>query len=162
MLPLIDLCNHSFEPNCHMEISADGTLRLIADGYIPADEAITITYGALSNTSLLQDYGFIVEDNPHDRVEMLVSADQIQVCTAWPHTCFPTTFLLPLPQARHKGYFLGVPHILLCLRHSLPRPKQLNFSREDACSDAVWAEAVHHLNLLCISDLPPGHSHIHS
>jgi len=82
MLPLIDLCNHSFQPNCRMEVSADGTLRLIADGNIPADEAITITYGALSNTSLLQDYGFIVEDNPHDRVEMLVSADQIQVCIA--------------------------------------------------------------------------------
>ena len=27
MLPLIDLCNHSFTPNCRMETSADGTLR---------------------------------------------------------------------------------------------------------------------------------------
>jgi hypothetical protein len=94
MLPLIDLCNHSFEPNCRMETSANGTLRLIADGDIPADEAITITYGALSNTSLLQDYGFIVEDNQHDRVEMMVSPSQIQVYS--PTIC---RIFNPLPRA---------------------------------------------------------------
>lgn len=53
--------------------------RLIAAVDIAADEAITITYGTLSNTSLLQDYGFIVDDNPNDKVDMLVSVDTIQV-----------------------------------------------------------------------------------
>lgn len=79
MLPLIDLCNHSFEPNCRLETSADGTVRLIADQDIPAAQAMLINYGALSNTSLLHDYGFVVENNPHDAVEMQVSVDHIQV-----------------------------------------------------------------------------------
>lgn len=79
MLPLIDLCNHSFTPNCRLETSADGTVRLIASSDIPAADAIYINYGALSNTSLLQDYGFIVASNPHDAVDMQVSVDNIQV-----------------------------------------------------------------------------------
>ena len=80
MLPLIDLCNHSLSPNCKLETSADGTVRLIASDNIAAAEAIFINYGPLSNPSLLQDYGFIVEDNPHDAVDMQVSIEQIQVC----------------------------------------------------------------------------------
>ena len=79
MLPLIDLCNHSFTPNCRLETSADGTVRLIASSDIPAKDAIFINYGPLSNTSLLQDYGFIVDSNPQDAVDMQVSVDNIQV-----------------------------------------------------------------------------------
>ena len=56
-----------------------GVARLIAAGDVLEGEAITITYGALSNTSLLQDYGFIVDDNPHDKVDMLASPEVIQV-----------------------------------------------------------------------------------
>ena len=82
MLPLIDLCNHSFTPNCRLETSADGTVRLIASTDIPAADAIFINYGPLSNTSLLQDYGFIVHSNPHDAVDMQVSVDNIQVCAS--------------------------------------------------------------------------------
>ena len=79
MLPLIDLCNHSFLPNSRLETSVDGTVRLISSQNISADEAIVIDYGRLSNTSLLQDYGFIVENNPHDSVEMQLSIDHLQV-----------------------------------------------------------------------------------
>ena len=79
MLPLIDLCNHSFSPNCRLETSSDGTVRLIASNDIPSNQAVSINYGHLSNTALLQDYGFVVEENPHDFVEMQVSVDHIQV-----------------------------------------------------------------------------------
>ena len=78
MLPLVDLCNHSFTPNCKLETSADGTVRLIASSDIPADDAMYINYGSLSNTTLLQDYGFIMDSNPHDAVDMQISVDNIQ------------------------------------------------------------------------------------
>ena len=78
MLPLIDLCNHSFKPNCELRGSQDGTASLVASQDIPKDTPIDISYGNLSNTMLLQDYGFIVKENPHDAVDMAVSAQQIQ------------------------------------------------------------------------------------
>ena len=84
LLPCIDLCNHSFAPNCALESQGDNSVSLIAQEDIPADEPLTITYGALSNTTLLQDYGFIVQQNPHDSVDMQLSVDYIQVSSSSP------------------------------------------------------------------------------
>lgn len=79
LLPLIDLCNHSFSPNCRLESGSDGTARLVACRDIQPQQPLQIDYGHLSNTTLLQDYGFIVSDNPFDEVHMQLSVDSIQV-----------------------------------------------------------------------------------
>lgn len=78
MLPLIDLCNHSFSPNCRLERQEDGTAVLVSIAPIPEDTPLTISYGRLSNTDLLQDYGFIVEGNPNDALLLSLSANHIQ------------------------------------------------------------------------------------
>ena len=72
MLPCIDLCNHSFAPNCTLESQRDNSVCLIAREDIPADEPLTITYG------------FIMQDNLHDSVEMRLSVDYIQVSSFLP------------------------------------------------------------------------------
>ena len=79
MLPMIDLCNHSFKPNCQLKGLPDGSASLVASQDISTDTPLQINYGDLPNSTLLQDYGFIMKDNPHDAVDMAVSAQQIQV-----------------------------------------------------------------------------------
>ena len=81
-LPLIDMCNHSFSPNCRVERASggrSGEIRLVASKDIAANEPLTISYGSLSNDLLLLDYGFVViptspdDDksvNEHDMVEL--------------------------------------------------------------------------------------------
>ncbi|KAH7278672.1 hypothetical protein KP509_38G051800 [Ceratopteris richardii] len=73
MLPLIDMCNHSFSPNARIiqQESKEGTsFSVIADRHLEEGADILLTYGALSNDILLLDYGFVVAENPHDFVEM--------------------------------------------------------------------------------------------
>lgn len=79
MLPMIDLCNHSFNPNCKLEGALDGSAHLVATKDIPKDNAMEINYGNLPNSVLLLDYGFVMAENPHDAADMAVSAQQIQV-----------------------------------------------------------------------------------
>ena len=64
ILPLMDFINHSTEPNCvvisHHDKVADqsyAVLRTIRD--IGENEQITISYGDLPNTHLIQKYGFV-------------------------------------------------------------------------------------------------------
>ncbi|KAJ7560900.1 hypothetical protein O6H91_03G005300 [Diphasiastrum complanatum] len=75
MLPLIDLCNHSFQPTAR--ILQDLTLaktekfiEVVTEEKLEVGTPISLNYGALSNDVLLMDYGFIVAQNLHDRVEL--------------------------------------------------------------------------------------------
>ncbi|XP_002964620.2 histone-lysine N-methyltransferase setd3 [Selaginella moellendorffii] len=76
MLPLIDMCNHSFQPNAHIEedLSRDAQdvsfLKVVTKRNLEKGSAITLNYGPLSNDLLLLDYGFVIPDNPHDRIEL--------------------------------------------------------------------------------------------
>lgn len=73
-LPLIDLCNHSFDNNCEVKALAGGGVELRAVRHVPAGAPLRLCYGLLSNDVLLLDYGFIVDGNPHDRVALQWSA----------------------------------------------------------------------------------------
>lgn len=112
LLPLIDLCNHSLLPNSRLETSADGTVRLISSQDIPADEAILIDYGPLPNTALLQDYGFIIENNPHDTVDLQLSIDHVQVCRALP--------MIPSDEISRQG------NACKCIQYAVQPPRQLS------------------------------------
>ena len=79
MLPLIDMCNHSFHPNCKLQPIGGGDLQLIALEDIAPQQPLQLSYGNLSNDFLLMDYGFVVPDNPHDRVQLSFSLDLLEV-----------------------------------------------------------------------------------
>ena len=44
-----------------------------------AGQALTISYGALSNDLLLLDYGFLLLSNPHDDVKLGFSSGLLEV-----------------------------------------------------------------------------------
>jgi hypothetical protein len=77
MLPLIDICNHSFEPNVEVRPGVGGAMELRALVPLPPGEPLLLSYGPLSNDFLLMDYGFIVPGNPHDRAALRFSAGLI-------------------------------------------------------------------------------------
>ncbi len=84
MLPLIDMCNHSFAPNCKLQPLGDGSLQLIALQDIPHRQPLLLSYGGLSNDFLLMDYGFVVANNPFDRVQLSFNLDMLEVsCLLW-------------------------------------------------------------------------------
>jgi len=71
MLPLIDMCNHSFAPNARVVgTSRPGDLAMLASKDIQENEPILLSYGKLPNDFLLLDYGFVVDGNPYDTVTL--------------------------------------------------------------------------------------------
>ena len=48
---------------------------------LSANEPLLLNYGQLSNDFLLMDYGFLVPQNPHDRVQLRFTPELLQV---WP------------------------------------------------------------------------------
>ncbi|KAK4264062.1 hypothetical protein QN277_029401 [Acacia crassicarpa] len=75
MLPLIDMCNHSFNPNARIVQEKDnGTMKMlvkvVADTEIKQDDPLLLNYGFLSNDFFLLDYGFVVPSSPYDCVEL--------------------------------------------------------------------------------------------
>ena len=82
LLPLIDMCNHSFNPNAKVIGSKAGTasdcLSMVAVRDITADEPIMLCYGNLPNDFLLLDYGFVIEDNPFYTVKLSFDAGFVE------------------------------------------------------------------------------------
>ncbi|KAL2545867.1 Rubisco methyltransferase family protein [Forsythia ovata] len=75
MLPLIDMCNHSFNPNAEIvqeqEASNEKMLvKVIARTQIMQDDPLVLNYGFLNNDFFLLDYGFVMNSNPHDCIEL--------------------------------------------------------------------------------------------
>lgn len=75
MLPLIDMCNHSFHPNaCIIQEQDAGDskmlVKVVAEKQIERDTPIMLNYGCLSNDLFLLDYGFVIPNNPFDHVEL--------------------------------------------------------------------------------------------
>ncbi|XP_071690895.1 uncharacterized protein [Rutidosis leptorrhynchoides] len=75
MLPLIDMCNHSFNPNAEI-VQEQGSgdpkmiVKVVAGTTIKERDHLTLNYGCLSNDLFLLDYGFVVPSNPYDCVEL--------------------------------------------------------------------------------------------
>ncbi|KAJ8457920.1 hypothetical protein OPV22_030846 [Ensete ventricosum] len=75
LLPLIDMCNHSFAPNARIiqeqnMNSQNMSIKVAADTQIKQDTHVLLNYGSLSNDFFLLDYGFVIPSNPHDHVEL--------------------------------------------------------------------------------------------
>jgi len=66
--PVIDMCNHN-----SMATTANVAYEFFANAYslsttsvVPSNSELFISYGSRSNDQLLQYYGFVERDNPHD------------------------------------------------------------------------------------------------
>lgn len=75
MLPLIDMCNHSFNPNARIVQEQDYRdphmlVKVVAETEIKRHEHLCLNYGCLNNDLFLLDYGFIVPSNPYDCIEL--------------------------------------------------------------------------------------------
>jgi len=69
--PVIDMANHnSLQANAQVSLEYFANAYSLATsksaGVIPQGQAVEISYGARSNDQLLQYYGFVEADNPHD------------------------------------------------------------------------------------------------
>ena len=69
LLPIIDSCNHQgSSPMATLALEpSSGRFTVRANCDISAGSQITISYGKRSNDDLLQYFGFVEEDNVHDR-----------------------------------------------------------------------------------------------
>ena len=79
MVPLIDIASHSSDPNCII-VNSESSFLLRTIKNVKEGEELTINYGPLSNEELLEDYGFTVDNNSHDKI--LVKCDQFLLNTA--------------------------------------------------------------------------------
>ncbi|KAK9115129.1 hypothetical protein Syun_021926 [Stephania yunnanensis] len=73
MLPLIDICNHSFHQNAEIVQEQDtqtSKFLVVAEKQINQNDSITLNYGCLSNDFFLLDYGFVITSNPFDCIEL--------------------------------------------------------------------------------------------
>nr|XP_019702319.1 actin-histidine N-methyltransferase isoform X2 [Elaeis guineensis] len=75
LLPLIDMCNHSFQPNAQIVQEQDinspnMSIKVVAETPIEQDTPVMLNYGCLSNDLFLLDYGFVIPSNPFDYVEL--------------------------------------------------------------------------------------------
>ncbi|KAI3696310.1 hypothetical protein L1987_79322 [Smallanthus sonchifolius] len=75
MLPLIDMCNHSFNPSAEI-VQEQGSgnpkmlVKVVAATDIKERDHMTLNYGCLNNDLFLLDYGFVVPSNPYDGIEL--------------------------------------------------------------------------------------------
>ncbi|KAL4196849.1 hypothetical protein AMTRI_Chr04g248310 [Amborella trichopoda] len=75
LLPLIDMCNHSFHPNARIiqekgSNEHDFLIKVVAETQMEQDAPVLLNYGCLSNDLFLLDYGFVLPKNPYDFVEL--------------------------------------------------------------------------------------------
>lgn len=75
MLPLIDMCNHSFNPNAKIIQDQDAEsskmiVKVIAEQDIKKHDPLELNYGCLNNDLFLLDYGFVITANPYDCIEL--------------------------------------------------------------------------------------------
>ncbi|KAI0492984.1 hypothetical protein KFK09_027260 [Dendrobium nobile] len=75
LLPFIDMCNHSFQPNAKIvqeqeKGSSKMSVKVVAETQIAQNSPILLNYGCLSNDLFLLDYGFVIPSNPFDHVEL--------------------------------------------------------------------------------------------
>ncbi|KAG0606715.1 hypothetical protein M758_9G162400 [Ceratodon purpureus] len=75
LLPLVDMCNHSFAPTGRLVQHSSSpqslpVLEVVAEKDLDEGEDVFLNYGSLSNDILLLDYGFVLPNNPNDRVEL--------------------------------------------------------------------------------------------
>lgn len=86
LLPLIDMCNHSFHPNARIVQEKDigsskMAVKVVTEARIEQDTPVTLNYGCLSNDLFLLDYGFVIPSNPYDHVELNYDGTLLEVAS---------------------------------------------------------------------------------
>ncbi|CAM6007064.1 unnamed protein product [Sphagnum balticum] len=103
LLPLVDMCNHSFTPTArlvqHHTSSAQllPFLEVVAQQDLERGDALLLDYGPLSNDILLLDYGFVIPNNPHDRVELRFELQLLEAACFAAGLHAPSSFTEPAP-----------------------------------------------------------------
>ncbi|KAL7149527.1 hypothetical protein ABFS83_05G046900 [Erythranthe nasuta] len=98
MLPLIDMCNHSFAPNAEIvqENNENVLVKVIAGAEIKRDDQLELNYGRLNNDFFLMDYGFVVPSNPYDCIELKYDSGLLEAASMAAGVSAPN-FSTPLP-----------------------------------------------------------------
>ena len=87
ILPLMDMVNHSPEPNCimlpyHDKLSNKSFVVLQSIRPIAEGDQLTISYGNdLANTHLIQKYGFVTRDNPIKKLNFNLPFNEYEALT---------------------------------------------------------------------------------
>ena len=77
MVPVFDMLNHHPEAEmCHFFDTASQRFKLVSYQHWNAGAQMFINYGPLSNHKLLSLYGFVINGNPYDAVEMWLPMDE--------------------------------------------------------------------------------------
>lgn len=81
LIPGVDLADHSYHPSS--ALFDDGKdILLLAQTDLAEDTAISVNYGAMSNDDIFTNYGFTVENNPYDTMEIFCDETLINTARA--------------------------------------------------------------------------------
>ncbi|KAF1328408.1 Ribosomal n-lysine methyltransferase set10, partial [Globisporangium splendens] len=84
LLPVIDMANHAHVNPCAKIVKTDaGAFQLVALREIAKGEAVTISYGELSNAELLCRYGFVLPESVPNDCILVQSAELLQTYAAF-------------------------------------------------------------------------------
>ncbi|XP_057416779.1 uncharacterized protein LOC130711255 isoform X2 [Lotus japonicus] len=105
MLPLIDMCNHSFNPNAKIIQEQDSSstkmqVKVVAKTTIKEDDPLLLCYGNLSNDLFLLDYGFVMHSNPYDYIELKYDGAFLDAASTAAGVSSPN-FSTPAPWQEH-------------------------------------------------------------
>lgn len=101
MLPLIDMCNHSFCPNAKIiqggAENAKMLVKVVAEKHVQKDAPLELNYGCMNNDIFLLDYGFVIAANPYDSIEFpfdphLLEAAGLAIGLYSPHISSPASW----------------------------------------------------------------------
>ncbi|PQM42954.1 protein PLASTID TRANSCRIPTIONALLY ACTIVE 14-like [Prunus yedoensis var. nudiflora] len=123
MLPLIDMCNHSFKPNAIILQDQDDRdmkmlVKVVAETGIKQNDCLVLNYGCLNNDLFLLDYGFVIPSNPYDCIELkydgaLLDAASMAAGVSAPNFSAPSPWQKEiLCQLKLDG---DAPHLKVCL-----------------------------------------------
>ncbi|WVY96998.1 hypothetical protein V8G54_029149, partial [Vigna mungo] len=99
MLPLIDMCNHSLNPNARILQEKDTDtmkMQVVAETTIKEDDPLLLCYGCLNNDFFLLDYGFVIHSNPLDCIELKYDGVLLDVVSTAARVSSPN-FSAPAP-----------------------------------------------------------------
>ncbi|XP_047332485.1 actin-histidine N-methyltransferase [Impatiens glandulifera] len=105
MLPLVDMCNHSFNPNANIVQELSGgdkgmLVKVVAEMKIQRDEPLLLNYGCLNNDLFLLDYGFVITSNPYDCIELKYNGGLLDAASMAAGVSSPN-FSSPTPYQHH-------------------------------------------------------------
>lgn len=79
IVPVFDLCNHSFDCNATAVGSFESAVELVATKPIPVGGEVFTNYNDFSNDDLMLKYGFVQPGNPREMTPTLVHTDVLKL-----------------------------------------------------------------------------------